>query len=175
MKNIVLTTLLFFGILLTGYGQTNLYYQNNNILPPEDFYNISFNGITLGSIIDTKGDPAKVNTLFGMTMEANKSNDPNYFWINFGNDAIGFTFDELIGDLDLSRLEVKSNQVAVKIGDKIIHIGDSIEKLGNIKILTQTDGNKVILFITKESDGVWISIDFNPTTKIITKISYMAT
>ena len=176
MKNIILTTLLFFGILSSGYSQSNTYYQNKNVLPPKDFYNVSFNGITLRSIIYTKGDPAKVDVLFGTSMQVEKSKDTNYYWINFISPAVSFTFDELIGNLDLSGFEVHNNTVAVKIGGKIIHIGDTIEKLGNIKIFTgKISGTKFILYLPQGADGQSLRIDFDPATKIITKISYMAT
>ena len=176
MKRLFVLILFTFGLTFTGFSQTNIYYQNKNIISSEDFYNISFNGITLGSIMDTRGDPAKVNALFGMSMEANKSDDPNYYWINFISPAVSFTFDELIGNLDLSGFEVHNNTVAVKIGGKIIHIGDTIEKLGNIKIFTgKISGTKFILYLPQGADGQSLRIDFDPATKIITKISYMAT
>jgi len=177
MKKLLSTTFLLLGILLTGYGQTNPYYQNKNVLPPEEFYNISFNGITLGSIIDTKGDPVKVNALLGTNMKIEKSKDPNYYWINFISTAVSFTFDELISSpADLSGLDVENNTVVVKISGRIIQIGDSIDKLGNVKIFTgKVSGTKFILYIPQDADGQSLKIDFNPTTKIITKISYSAT
>ncbi len=173
MKKLLLTTILFFGIFLTGYSQTNPYIQNKNVISWDEFTDISFNDITLGSIKHTRGDPAKVNALFGVTMKVEKSDDPNYYWISFHNSDISFSFDELVtSPAVLSSLDVENNTVAVKIGNKIIHIGDSIDKLGNVKILTNTDGSKSILFLSEPADDQWVSVDFNQSTKIITKIYY---
>lgn len=176
LRKLFVLILLAFGLTITGFSQTNTYYQNKNTLSPEDFYNISFNGITLQSIIATKGDPAKVDALFGMSMTQSKSNDPNYCWINFGNGSINLTFDELVGNLDLSGLDVLNKSVAVKIGDKVIHLGDSTDKLGSVKIFTGINtGTKFILFLPQGADGQSLRIDFNPATKTITKITYKAT
>ena len=176
MKKLFVLILFTFGLTFTGFPQTNTYYQNKNILSPKDFYNISFNGLTLKRIIATKGDAAKVNDLFGMSMETSKSDDSNYYWINFWNGAISLTFDELVGNLDLSGLDVLNKSVAVKIGDKLIHLGDSIDKLGSVKIFTGINsGIKFILFLPQGADGQSLRIDFDPATKIITKIKYRST
>jgi len=176
MKKILLLTALLFSIILTNYGQTNPYFQNMNIISWDEFTNISFNGISLGEIMRTKGNPVKVDSLFGMTMKIEKSKDPNYYWINFISTSLSFTFDESVtSPAALSNLDVASNTVAVMIGGKIIHIGDSIDKLGNVKILTGTDGSKSIEFLSESADDQWVSIEFDQTTKIITKIFYLAT
>ncbi len=176
MKKLFVLVLFTLVLTFSGFSQTSIYYQNKNILSSEGFYNISFNGITLVSIIVTKGVPAKVNALFGMPMETSKSNDSNYNWTNFSNGAISLSFDELIGKLDLSSLNVLNKSVAVKIGDKVIHLGDSIDKLGSVKIFTGINtGIKYILFLPQGADGQSLRIDFDPATRIITKISYMAT
>ncbi len=213
MKKLFVLVLFAFGITFTGFSQTNTYYQNKNVISWDEFTHVSFNGITLGKIMQTKGDTTKVNALFGKSMQYRKSNDPNYtncnskfpirnlgfyngkcrynsktsrlnemkicdilmynryyYWISFGNSDISFSFDELASGM--SSLEVESPKVAVKIESKIIHIGDSIDKLGNVKILTDTDGNKSIEFLSKDADDEWISIEFDQSTKKITKISF---
>lgn len=73
MKQLILSGFLFFDMIMTGDGQTSAYTLNKNVLLVTDFYNISFDGITLGSIIDTKGDSTKVNNLFGTNMKIEKS------------------------------------------------------------------------------------------------------
>ena len=170
MKKLFVLVLFAFGITFTGFSQTNTYYQNKNVISWDEFTHVSFNGITLGKIMQTKGDTTKVNALFGKSMQYRKSNDPNYYWISFGNSDISFSFDELASGM--SSLEVESPKVAVKIESKIIHIGDSIDKLGNVKILTGTDGNKSIEFLSEDADDEWISIEFDQSTKKITKISF---
>ncbi len=170
MKKLFLVLFYFIGMHFLGYGQTNSYFQDMNFISWDEFTHISFDGITLGKIMQTKGDTTKVNALFGKSMQYRKSNDPNYYWISFGNSDISFSFDELASGL--SSLEVESPKVAVKIESKIIHIGDSIDKLGNVKILTDTDGNKSIEFLSKDADDEWISIEFDQSTKKITKISF---
>jgi len=170
MKKLFLALFFFFGIHFLSYGQVNSYFQDMNFISWDEFTHISFNGITLGSIMQTKGDTTKVNGLFGKPVPYRKSDDPNYYWISFGNSDISFSFDELASGL--STLEVKNPQVAVKIGSNIIHIGDSVDKLGNVKALTGTDGNKSIEFLSKDADDEWISIEFNQSTKKITKISF---
>jgi hypothetical protein len=174
MKKLLLISLLFLGAIITGTAQTSDYTLNNNVLSVDEFYNISFDGITLKSIIDTKGDPAKVESLFGMNMEKNKSNDPDYYWINFISPKISFTFDELVtSPADLDRLDVDSELVTIKIGNTVFHIGDPITMLGDVKILTRTDGSKSIVFLSEDADDQWVSIEFDQVTKLITKVEYM--
>jgi len=99
MKKLLLTTFFFFGVLITGYSQTNPYFQNMNFISWDEFTNISFNGITLGSIMHTKGDTTKVNALFGETVQYIKYDDPNYYWISILNSDVSFSFDELASGL----------------------------------------------------------------------------
>lgn len=174
MKQSVLFGFLFFDMIITAAGQTSIYMLNKNVLSVTDFYNISFDSITLKSIIDTKGDPAKVDSLFGMNMEKNKSDDPGYYWINFGSSTISFTFDEMVTEpADLSKLDVVNKSVAIKIGTTIFHIGDPISKLGNVKVFTLDNGKRVIIFLPEQTDGIWLSVDFDQATELITKVEYM--
>ncbi|VAW28021.1 hypothetical protein MNBD_BACTEROID07-392 [hydrothermal vent metagenome] len=121
MKRLFVLILFTFGLTFTGFSQTNTYYQNMNIISWDEFTHVSFEGITLGNIMQTKGDTTKVNALFGKPMQYRKSNDPNYYWISLGNSDISFSFDELASGL--SSLEVESPKVAVKIGSKISILG----------------------------------------------------
>lgn len=174
MKKIILSALFMFGIISLCSGQTNLYYQDKNIISYDEFTGISFNGITLGQIMQTKGNPAKVNALFGTTMQFVKSKDStSYYWINFGSPTISFTFDELVtSPADLSGLDVDSKLVSIKIGNAVFHIGDPITMLGDVKILTRTDGSKSIVFLSEDADDQWVSIEFDQVTKLITKVEY---
>lgn len=174
MKNLILISFLFFGSIMTGTPQWSTYILNKNVLSIDEFYNISFDGITLKSIIDTKGDTAKVDSLFGTTMKIEKSDDPQYYWINFINPKISFTFDELAtSPADLDVLDVDSKLVNIKIVNTVFHLGDPISKLGKTNIYTQPDGTKTIIFIPEQTDGIWLSVEFDQATKLITKVEYM--
>lgn len=170
----MLASLLFFCFLLNGIGQTSTYTSNKNVLSPEDFYNISFNGVTLGKIIDTQGVPAEINSLFGKTIPFSKSDNPDYYRIGFKADSIYVNFSELsTSPADLSSLYTINKSVVIKIGTTTFHIGDPISKLGNIHVYTQPNGNQTVIFLPDQTDGIWLSVEFDQTTKLITKVEYM--
>lgn len=167
MKKILIIT-----VLLTSYiakGQAI-----NNELTFDEWNNIKINGVTLERIELTNGDANEFKLLFGGTPETfDQRHEPEpaiYHEIK----GVSFAFWDMGGDgvFLLTSFEVETKQAVIEICGKTISLGQPISNLGSVKFNTDIYGNKGIVYTPVNTDGPFLAIDFNQTTKIVTKIVY---
>ena len=174
MKRFLLILLSLFAI--QAFGQTNQTGQNKNVLSTAEFYQISFNGISLKQIIRTQGKPARVNQLFGKKFPFEKANNPDQYWINFDDDSLSFTFYVNYPEpAILTALEVESPQITVKAHSLSFHLGDPVAQLKGVTYsMDKIARTQCIIFVPGNEKDRYFRVDFNPFTKRISRISYVA-
>lgn len=161
-KSILLfTTFIFFG---------NTCYAQKNSLSDSD--EIKINGVNFMNIKQTYGDETSIKILFENDFTVKESDEPTprrSFW----NNEVYFSFEgEETLNLVTLRLKMGSNLL---IGGKNISVGDSIHKLGEVKIFERNDmgGLGMILFVPQDGNcDCSIKVEFEKETTLITKIEY---
>ena len=163
-------------LTLEAWGQTNFADPNKNILSPAAFDHISFCGISLKQIIETQGKPTLVNRLFGKKFNYEKPENPDRYWINFDDDSLSFTFYvDYPEPAILTALDVESRAVTVKVNALSFHLNDPVSRLKGVTYsMDKVARTKCILFVPRGQNNRYFRIDFNPFTKRISKISYVA-
>ena len=159
--------------LLTGYiakGQ-----GIDNELSFDEWNNIKINGVALERLGLTNGDANEIKLLFGGTPEtADKSHEPIpaiYHEIK----GVSFGFEGLedgSGVFLLTSFEVETKQAVIEICEKTISLGQPISNLGVVKFNTRTTGAKSIVYTPVRSDGPYLVIEFDQTTKIVTEVNW---
>ena len=147
-----------------------------NELIVDDWNNIKINGVTLERIGLTNGDANEFKLLFGATPETSDQrheHEPNpaiYHTIK----GVHFGFEDQWGEgvFLLTSMEVKTKQAVIEICGKTISLGQPISNLGLVKFNTRTNGEKSIVYKVVNWDGPYLVIEFDQTTKIVTKIYY---
>ena len=173
MKKILIITFNAFIVtgLLTGYiakGQ-GIY----NELTFDEWNNIKINRVTLERLGLTNGDAYEIKLLFGGTPETfDQRHEPEpaiYHEIK----GVSFGFgDPDEGVFLLTSFEVETNQAVIEICGKTISLEQPISNLGVVKFNIRTSGEKSIVYNPVKSDGPVLVIEFNQTTKIVTRIYY---
>jgi hypothetical protein len=155
-------------LFLTTFCLTILNCQSTpNILSKSEFYNISFNEMTIQDLIESEGDLNELSVHFGEPVKSNINEKIGIKGYTFSSFRIGFREG-------LSGFTVLNNKVIVNIAGKALKIGDHINVLGNeIVFNTDLNGDKSILFQFCEGCNNYISIDFDQETKLITEIKYI--
>lgn len=165
MKKIILTFVILFTI--------NTYSQNANIISQNDFNNIEINNVKFQDLANTYGNLNSIENLLGTA--SSKKLDPDGNSFKFPGLSIGFS--ALLSDdyntPVISRIELTSSNSTLTIKDVKIKLGDSINKLGTIVFNTMTNGSKSILYTYCDGCSSYFSIDFNQSTKLITKIVFI--
>ena len=177
MKKILIITFNAFIItgLLTGYitkGQRAI----QNELTFEEWNNIKINGVTLERLGLTNGDTKEIKLLFGgipETEDKRHEHEPNPA-INHTIKGVSFGFEDQWeeGVFLLTSFEVETNQAVIEICGKTISLGQPISNLGSVKFNIRKSGGKSIIYNPVNSDGPYLVIEFNQTTKIISSIYY---
>ncbi len=144
-----------------------------NIITPTEYENIEVNNVKLIDILNSQGDQNNVENLFGTPDRIEKDDDPIYegkiFAIDFYYAGLDLSFYEKV----LSSFSITNNKFNITIKGKTITIGDNINKLGNMIFNTNNDNSKSILFMECDGCNNFIFIEFNQSTKVITKIGYV--
>lgn len=165
MKKITLVVLL----LLTSFIAKS---QSVNIISESDINSIKINNAILLDLSKTKGKQAKVETLLGPVTSYKVDENETYYYFTFKGLKIDFS---LVGKSKpyIESFEINSNETTINIKNTTITIGESIDKLGNIVFNVGRNGAKSILYSACEDCDVFINIEFDQTSKLISKISYM--
>ena len=149
--------------------------QNVNIISSFEYNNIKVNEVNLTDIKNSRGVFQSVINLFGNPVSKEIDPDGDFYHYNYNNFSISYssiisdgTFDKPI----LSKIKIRNN-CKLTIKGVEIKIGEKINKLGNIKINTNSDGSHSILFMECDGCNNFFSIDFDKTSNIITKIEYI--
>lgn len=147
---------------------------NKNILSPQQFESISINGQSLKSIWQTNGDKLAVQNLFGAAQEIKIwDTTPGAISLSFFYSGLRISFsNNLVANGNLSGFEFTNSAPILRVKGVAIRMGDNISKLGSVKINNDTDGGKSIIFAPDNDETVFLYIDFDQSSKKITKIGY---
>ena len=144
--------------------------QTINIISDTDFESIKINTISLKQLKNTNGKQAKIEKLLGVTTSFSKDENETYNYFKFNGLSIDFFMS---GKAYIESFEINSNQSSLTIKNNTITLGENIDKLGKLIFSVGRNGAKSILYSTCEDCDVFINIEFNQTTNLVTKISYM--
>ncbi len=163
-------------IILIAFTTTVKCQPSANIITPTEYENIEINNVKLVDIKNTLGKADAVESLFGTTTSKNIDQDGDFYHYNFNGFSINFS--SIISDGThekpiISSFKITNNNIEFKIRGTIITVGDKVEKLGNVIFNTNTDNSKSILFMECDGCNNFIVIEFNQSTKVITKIGYI--
>ncbi len=163
-------------IILLIFASITVKCQNANIITQIEYDNIKINNIKLIDVKNTLGKQNAIEELFGAVNNAEIDSDGDFYHYIFNGFSIGFS--SIISDGTyikpiLSRFEITNNNSFVTIRGVTIAIGTNINILENIVFNSRNDGSKSILYMACSGCNNFIVIDFNQTTKLITKITYI--
>ena len=146
--------------------------QTTNILKSSEFEGIKINNTTLSDLKKTKGKQAVVENLLGAVTSYNTDENENYYYFIFKGLKVDFS---TLGRSKpyIESFEINSNESSLTVKNVVVTIGDNISKLGSIVYSVGRSGAKSILYSVCEDCDSFVYIEFNQTTNIITKISYM--
>lgn len=146
--------------------------QSVNIISDTDFDNLKINSAKLVDLKKTKGNQPKVEALLGVVTSYKVDENETYYYFVFNGLKIDFS---TLGKSKpyIESFEVNSNDATLAIKDINITIGDNISKLGTIVFSVGRNGAKSILYSTCEDCDIFVNIEFDQTSNLITKISYM--
>ena len=146
--------------------------QSVNIISESDINSIKINNVILLDLIKTKGKQAKVENLLGPVTSYKVDENQTYYYFTFKGLKIDFS---LVGKNKpyIESFEVNSNETTINIKNTTITIGESIDKLDDIVFNVGRNGAKSILYSSCEDCDVFINIEFDQTSKLVSKISYM--
>jgi len=169
MKN---THLLIITLILVTFSCKS---QQINFLSTSDYENILIDGVNWMDIAETHGDIDKIQAIYGNSIKYEEKTEPSLiryfytdsFYLLFQSDS------DVATDYYLDGFRIENNLSNITIRGKIITIGDDISKLGLVKINTDKDGNKGIIFAL-ENDNSSIFIEFDQNTNKITGIQYIS-
>lgn len=159
MKQLFLLLLLATSFIVKG---------QTNIISNSDIESIKINNITITDIQKTYGKQPKVEALLGATT----SYENNGFYYYFKFNGIKLDFSTSKRKPYIESLDILTNEASFTIKGVTVTIGDSISKLGKVELSTGRNGAKSILFAECDDCDVFININFDQATNIITKINY---
>jgi len=149
--------------------------QQINFLTTSDYDSILIDGVNWMDIAETYGDIDNIQAIYGNSIKYEERTEPSlvrYFYSDSFN--LRFQSDsDLAIDYYFDGFRIKNNLSNITIIGKIITIGDDISKLGLVKINTDKDGIKGIIFAL-ENDDSSIFIEFDQNNNKITGIQYIS-
>lgn len=140
-----------------------------NVLTLTEYLNIQVCGVNLKDIIESKGEPTSIENLFGVPISMNIDPDGDFNHYTYPGFTLGFSAVINV-EMGLSGFKITDSNCSILIKGISLKLGDSISKLGNVKFNLDTNGDYSILFVPVENSNQYIAIDYNQTTKLITKI-----
>ena len=146
--------------------------QTTNIVKSSEFESIKINNTVLADLKKTKGKQASVENLLGTVTSYNVDENENYYYFVFKGLKVDFS---TLGRSKpyIESFEINSNKSSLTIKNIVVTIGDNISKLGTVVFSVGRNGSKSILYSVCEDCDSFVYIEFDQTTNIITKISYM--
>lgn len=148
--------------------------QTINQLTPTEFENISINGHAIKAIRATNGAQSAVQNLFGTAQSIKNPGEVDgiisrtYYYNGL---ELGFS-SQVVTKGHFSGLRITNSAPTITIKGTTIKIGDNITKLGLVKRNDMTTGGKSVVFSPEDDETVYLAIEFDPATNVITKISY---
>jgi len=146
--------------------------QTSNIVSSSDFDAIKINTTSLKDLKKTKGKQPAVEALLGVVTTYSVDENESYYYFTFKGLKIDFS---TLGKSKpyIESFEVNTNESSFTIKDTTVTIGDDISKLGTVLFSVGRNGSKSILYTVCEDCDSFVNIEFDQTTNMITKISYM--
>lgn len=172
MKKIISKIFVLIAIMFTSCAKS----QNNNLLSFDQYKSIEIGGVTLNSINETRGVHQDLNNLFNKSFQYSETDIPdNYREVSSSDFTIEFINNSHQTDYEISSIKILSNDVQVKIVDKNISIGDSIDSLGNVEIKNNTvsykiNSNSSQFLLTSIS---FLLVVFDENTRLVTGIEFI--
>ena len=162
-------SLLLFIFLISSFIAKS---QTTNIVTSSEFNTIKINNTTLADLKKTKGKQAIVENLLGEVTSYSVDENENYYYFVFKGLKIDFS---ALGRSKpyIESFEINSNESSITLKDTAITVGDNISKLGTVVFSVGRNGSKSILYSVCEDCDSFVYIEFDQTTNIVTKISYM--
>jgi hypothetical protein len=155
-----------------GCSQTNY-----NELTTDEYNGITFNNVTLSSLLNFQGDINELSNLFGFSFTdiTHPQNDEGK---DYESTSISISYFEN----KLASIEVETSDITVNINGVDVHIGDNISSFVNGGVTgsrlnsfeSQNDPNKGIIIFKPEYNSTYVSIYFNLQTGVIEKISFIS-
>lgn len=146
--------------------------QTSNIVSESEFEDIKINTTSLTDLKKTKGKQTDVEALLGAVASYKVDENETYYYFTFKGLKLDFS---TIGKSKpyIESFEVNTNESTITIKGTAITIGDDISKLGDIVFNVGRNGSKSILFTVCEDCDSFVNIEFDQTTNVVTKISYL--
>lgn len=157
---------------LTMQGQTNI------LSGSESFWSsLKINGIKLDNIDEIKGDKAKLENklknLFGNDMKKTRVDDSlDIHYFKSEKKGLYLDFENFQNTYFLYSLYITNKNSNINILGVTLTIGDSINKLGNVKIDYKDNEIRFIPDPAYTDCCIYLRIKFDPKTKKITNIDY---
>lgn len=155
---------------------SNLFFAQTNNLSQLEYSKLKFDNVSIQSIIDTKGDIIKMQSLFNNSLTIEKGfNDSVEYWIKFNKNSMCIEFYNGIktGNVilyDLANIEIENHLSVLSVKNNQFKIGDS----GNIASglnLRSVNNNKIYTFRLNNYDSyAYVYVD-KLSNKIV-KIGY---
>ena len=146
--------------------------QTSNIVTAKEFDSFKINDITLSDINKTGGKQASVEAKLGTATSFKADENENYYYFVFKGLKIDFSMTGKSKPY-VESYEINGSEFSLTIKSVAITVGDNISKLGNPVFSVGRNGSKSILYTVCEDCDSFVNIEFDQTTNIITKISYM--
>lgn len=161
--------LLIFVLVLSSFIAKS---QTSNILSKTEFNDIKVNTASLADLKKTKGKQSSLESLLGKVASFSMDENETYYYYTFNGLKVDFS---TMGKSKpyIESFEVTSNASSITVKGVKITIGDNISKLGNIVFSVGRNGSKSILFTECEDCDSFINIEFDQSSNVITKISYL--
>jgi hypothetical protein len=171
MKNTL--KILLFILPFIGCSQTNY-----NELTNTDYYNITFNNVTISQLSEFQGNNNDLNQLLNVSFE-NTSNDPEDEAKTFESDDIRISYFGYPPNMELSGISVLNINIPVVINGVTIMLADNVSLLGygnqNFNSFVSSNyPNKSYAIFKPEFEDSYVSVTFITITGIITEIEYVS-
>lgn len=162
MKNIFI---LLISIVL--FNQTIIAQAQLNKITDVEYAEIKINNISILTILNTHGDHSQLKSLFGNDLLYEEYDLPTV-GRNSWNANISLHFQD--EDYSLNYMSIR-NYTTVTIKGNTVRIGDNFSKLGNVLINTN-EGDYSVIFIDEKTHTASLGFKLDPTSNIITNITY---
>ena len=147
--------------------------QHMNLNNSELLDGIKFNNVTLGDIMETKGDLSQMKSLFGNDIAEKQNFSAPYLAKDLYNDKISFGFEddsETGNDYYLAFIDVLNTSVIVSVKNLSIRIGDDKSKFGKM-LMNQKSSS--FNFLDIETGSASLSFKIDQTTNKVTDIKFI--
>lgn len=158
-------------LTLLGVVSTTILYAQTNLLTESEFYQTKFNNLTFTELSKTGADLSKITKLLGFPDSIREGTGG----VGEGWKQYKFSDGFVIGYIDITSKDFTTSinyirASSINIKGITVKVGDNISVFGEQTVKLPTS----IRFIVSDDDCCPITIDYDQTTHLITKIEYKA-